>query len=276
MDTPAAGGWKENLEGVLASSRRRSPTELINRIRDLGLVMGHDAGEAVLNAHPELLRHQPELTAAFREIIAAQDITEVEQLLAYQPNGRGSFRDAASRKTDIGVMSSLEAYNRLDHIFDRIDFRSFRRAVVVGCGRRPFTMFRIHDRTAIPEIVGLDVVLEAVVKANELAAKFGYDRMRAELCDGCQYDYGQADIVYVTSMVTPKARVVSRIADTAREDVQVILWEPCSLARLWMESAERELDPRFEVVGRSDIWRNMTRDVFVRFRHGPHRRELDA
>jgi hypothetical protein len=67
-------------------------------------------------------------------------------------------------------------------------------------------------------------------------------------------------------MVSPKAAVVSRIADTAPDEVQIVLWEPYSLGRLWAESAERTLDPRLEITGRTSISRNMTRDVFVRRR----------
>ena len=54
--------WKENLERLLEASQGRTPTELINDIRDLGVSMGHDAGEALLDAHPELYSHQPALT----------------------------------------------------------------------------------------------------------------------------------------------------------------------------------------------------------------------
>jgi hypothetical protein len=268
----ATNRWKEDLERLLAASQDRSPTERINSIRDLGLAMGHEAGEALLQAHPELFAHQPALTEAFRRMILAQDIAEVAQLMKQEVAGRVSFKDVASNKTNIGVLSSTEAYDRLSEIFDHVDFRGCRRAVMVGCGGRPFTMFRLHDMTAVPEIIGLDIVPEAVDMANALTAKLGYDRMHAELCDGLDYDYRGAEIVYVASMVTPKAAVVSRIVDTAPEPVTIILWEPYSLGRLWAEAAEPTLDPRLEVTGRSSVWRNMTRDVFARRRGAPSSR----
>jgi len=43
--------------------------------------MGHDTGEALLDSHPELFAYQPALTEAFRQMITAQDIAEVTQLL---------------------------------------------------------------------------------------------------------------------------------------------------------------------------------------------------
>ena len=199
-------------------------------------------------------------------MVHAQDVAEIRQMLGQDLKGPGSFEQIAAGKTSIGVLSSKDAYRCLDEVFDHVDFRNCRRAVMVGCGGRPFTMFRIHDQTAVPEIVGLDIVPEAVDTANKLAAELGYGRMHAELCDGCDYDYSNAQMVYVASMVSPKAAVVARIADTASDDVQIVLWEPYSLGRLWAESAERTLDPRLEVTGRTSVSRNMTRDVFVRRR----------
>ena len=263
---PKTSSWTEDLHRLLASSKGRTPTELINDIRDLGIAMGHDAGEALLDAHPELFAYQPMLTEAFGRMVHAQDIAEIRQMLEQDLEGSASFERIAAGKTTIGVLSSKDAYHRLDEVFDHVDFRDCRRAVMVGCGGRPFTMFRIHDQTDVPEIIGLDFVPEAVDTANKLAAKLGYDRMRAELCDGRYYDYGEAQVVYVASMVSPKAAVVSRIADTAPKGVQIVLWEPYSLGRLWAENAERMLDPRLEVTGRTRVSRNMTRDVFVKRR----------
>jgi len=260
---PELGAWKRELEQILGSLPGRTPTELINAIRDLGIAMGHDTGEALLETYPEILSHRPALTAAFGKMVQAQDAAEIRQMLDQDLSGPASFGRIAAGKTSTGVLSSKDAYNRLDEVFDHVDFDNCHRAVMVGCGGRPFTMFRIHDQTAVPEIIGLDIVPEAVETANRLAAKLGYAGMRAELCDGCDYDYGEAQVVYIASMVSPKAAVVSRIADTAPDNVQIVLWEPVSLGRLWAENAERTLDPRLEVIGRTSISRNMTRDVFV-------------
>ncbi|WP_217578572.1 class I SAM-dependent methyltransferase [Mesorhizobium sp. GbtcB19] len=258
--------WKGELESFLASAGERTPTELINGIRDVGVAMGHEAGEALLDSHPELFSHRPMLTRAFIEMVHAQDVAEIRQMLDLQEPT--SFGQIAAEKTSIGVMSSKDAYKRLDEVFEHVDFSRCARAVMVGCGGRPFTMFRIHDETRVPEIVGLDVVPQAVETANILAAKLGYTRMRAEFRNGRDHDYRGAQVVYVASMVSPKAAVVSRVADTAPPNLQLVLWEPYSLARLWSERAEETLDRRLEVVGRTRVSRNMTRDVFVRFRPG--------
>ena len=134
---------------------------------------------------------------------------------------------------------------------------------MVGCGWRPVTTFHMHDETSVPEVIGIEIVPDAAETATGLARKLGCDRMQVELCDALDFDYGGAQVVYVASMVTPKAAVVSRILDTADNDVQIVLWEPVSLGRLWVESALRPLDARLAVTGYGTVnW--LTTEIFTR------------
>lgn len=253
------GRRKKDLERVLKSLEHRDRADVFRDIADLAAAMGRDAGEALLDAHPGLFAYTPALTNAYRQFVIAHDIAEASRMLKQDLVGRVAYTDVASKR-------SVALYNRQSTIFDHIDCQDRRRIVMVGCGRNPFTIFHFHDKTAVPEIVGLDLSPEAVETANKLAAKLGYGRVRVELCDGQGYDYGEADIVHVASMVSRKAAVVSRIADTAPEDVQIILWEPCSLGRLWAVSAEATLDPRLEVIGRDSVAPGLTTDLHVRRR----------
>lgn len=258
--------WKDKLEHILASSRDSDPIALIMELRGLGLTMGHEVGDALLASHPEIFAHRPALTEAFRKMVHAQDVAEIAMLLQQEVDGPVSFQNVAAKNTNIGLMSSNYAYNRLNEVFDYLDFRRCQQVVMVGCGGRPFTMFRFHDQTTIPRIIGLDIVPEAVETANTLAARLGYPRIRAELCNGLDYDYGQAQVVYIANMVSPKAAVVARVAETAPDDVTIIVWDPCSLGRLWADRAEDALDSRLEVTGRTSVSQTMTRDIILRRR----------
>jgi hypothetical protein len=258
--------WKDKLEHILARSQDSDPIALIMELRGLGLAMGHEVGDALLASHPEFFAHRPALTEAFRKMVYAQDVAEIAMLLRQEVDGPVSFQNVAAKNTNIGLMSSNYAYNRLNEVFDRLDFSGCQQVVMVGCGGRPFTMFRFHDQTTIPRIIGLDIVPEAVETANTLAARLGYPRIRAELCNGLDYDYGQAQVVYIANMVSPKAAVVARVADTAPDDVTIIVWDPCSLGRLWADRAEDALDSRLEVTGRTAVSQTMTRDIVLRRR----------
>ena len=162
--------------------------------------------------------------------------------------------------------TSFVDYNRSDDMFEKLNFRDCRLLAMVGCGRIPFTIFNVHDKTKIPEIIGLDILPEAINTASRLVSRLGYGRVRFELRDGRSYDYGQTQIVYVAAIVSPKSAVMSRIADTAPDDVQIVVREPFSLARLWLESIEHSLDPRLEITSMGPKSPTMNRDVYLRRR----------
>jgi hypothetical protein len=105
----------------------------------------------------------------------------------------------------------------------------------------------IHDHTTTPEIVGLDTDPQAIDMATRVAAAFAPHRVRVIEDDGVRFDYGTANVVYVANHVSPKTRVLQRIADTAHEQAQVILRDPFGYGCLFAESGVADLDPRFVV-----------------------------
>ena len=253
--------WASVLAALLQSTQGRDPADVIHDLCALGQAMGDETAEALLDADPGLFRHVPALTQAFYQRVVRKEIAESRHLLQQSLDGSVSFREVASPPV-------LRTYNRVREMFERVDFSGCRRFVMVGCGRVPVTMFHVHDRTESAGIVGLDVVPEAVDTARAIAARFGYTRVSAELCDGKEYDYGQAQIVFITNMIASKAAVLSRIAETAPPDVRIIVREPYSLRRLWSESGERSLDSRLEIMGRGSNNATLSRDVYLRRRPG--------
>jgi hypothetical protein len=203
----------------------------------------------------------PALTRAFYQRVVRKEVAESARLLQQVRGGSVSFTDVASSVV-------LRTYHRVREMFERIDFRACGRFVMVGCGRVPVTMFHVHDRTEVTDIIGLDIVPDAVATAREIAARFGYSRVRVELCEGQAYDYRDAQIVFITNMISSKAAVLSRIAETAPPEVRIIVREPYSLRRLWSESGERSLDPRLEVIGRGTAHPTLSRDVYLKRRQG--------
>jgi hypothetical protein len=254
-----ANDWAGALAALLESSQHRDPADVINDLCALAHSMGDEAAEALLDANPTLCRHVPALTQAFYQRVVRKEMAETERLLKHVWDGPVSFRDVAS--PDV-----LRTYNRVREMFERVDFRACRRFVMVGCGRLPETMFHVHDRTETTDIIGLDIVPDAIDTAREMAARFGYSRIRAELCEGQAYEFGEAQIIFITNMVSSKAAVLSRIAETAGADVQVVVREPYSLRRLWSESGERSLDPRLEVTGRGSRNSTLSQDVYLKRR----------
>lgn len=257
MDALNTDYWWGRLEPILASSEGRDADELITEICDLGAEIGNDAGEALLEAHPELFEYKPTLIKVFEQMVIEKDAVMAKLWLDREFDGPVSYLDVADDY-------AKSVYKRPSATFDHVNFRECARAVMIGCGPNPFTIVHIHDMTEVPEIIGLDIVPEAVATTNALADKLGYDRMRAELCDGCDYDFSEAQVIYVASMLARKAAVLSRIIATAPDNVQIVVREPCSIGRLWSESVVHSIDERMEIFNYGPVSRTLTRDVFMR------------
>jgi hypothetical protein len=258
---PSVDQWKEKLNRILKSSQGRDLAEVISDIRDLGAAMGQNAGEALLDANPEFLEYRPALQRAFYDYVIKNEISQTRQILQQDWNGSASFTEVSPDflvdEAGFHLANSLSRliFNRSIDMYDHLDFRGCSRMVLVGCGWMPATLFHVHDKTDVPELVGLDIVPDAIATSNELAKHLGYVRVRTELQDARSYDYSQSQIVYIVGMISEmKSTILSRIADTAPDNVQVLVNEPYSLAQLWEEPAEPSLDPRFEVIGKGKDW----------------------
>jgi len=250
---------KQKLEVLVGSLPNRDPGDLIVDIARLATLAGNDACEALLAAHPEFFDARPILTEANFRRVRQKDVAAVEELLRLRPEHPFVIRDLLSE-------SGRGPYDRVSDMFDCVDFSQCRRLVMVGCGPNPSTIFHIYDKTQIPEIIGLDTLPFAIEMTRAIIERLGLSRVQAELCDGTTFDFAKADVVFVANMVSPKAAVLTRIADTAPENVQIVLREPHSFGRLWAESGEQELDHRLEVLDRprpSD-YVTLSRDVFIR------------
>lgn len=259
--------WKNEIDILLNAAEDQSPPDLLNKVFRLAADIGENGADALLDAHPDLLRYSPLLTRAYHQTVIGKEIAEIERLSALDIPSPMPFKAVAGEPT-------MVTYNRVGSMFDAVDFADCRRLIMVGCGRLPAAMFHVHDRTNIPEIIGLDLLPEAVAAARDLFKRLGYTRARVELSDGGSFDYAGAQIVLIANMVSPKAGVVSRIADTAPEEVRIVVRDPLSLGRLWSDSVERALDPRLEVAGRGDgsgHW-SLSRDLYLKRRASADRK----
>jgi hypothetical protein len=61
--------WKSDLDRILTAAGRHDPSSIVKEISDLGATMGEDVGEALLDGHPELLKHAPAVTRVFNQMV---------------------------------------------------------------------------------------------------------------------------------------------------------------------------------------------------------------
>lgn len=144
------------------------------------------------------------------------------------------------------------AYARMGETLDLCDFSGCRRAIMVGCGPVPDSLFCLHDQTAIPELVGLDHDSAALRMARELVCACGFqDRIRIVGGDARAFDYAGFDLICCSVFAAPRGAVVERIAATAGPGALVILREPSGPGTLLFESVLGALPARFEPLAAS-------------------------
>lgn len=252
---------KDHLERLIDTLPDRNPRDVIMDVSRLAAEAGSDACEALLEKHPELLEARPILAEANFRRIREQDIAAVETLRQHRSDGPVVIRELLSGH-------SRKAYDRVSDMFEHVDFDQCRRLVMVGCGPNPSTIFHVFDRSRIPEIIGLDTLPYAIEMTRTLIDHLGLARVTAERIDGSLFDYRGADIIFIANMVSPKAAVLSRIADTAPANVQIVLRDPHSLGQLWAESGEQGLDHRLYIdsAAQPSDYVSLSRDLFVRRR----------
>lgn len=204
----------------------------------LGFVRGAD--ELTL---ADLVGSCARLRALYGRYACSRELAEANALLA---RGTGIAGLAGGEGGDFAGRS----YARVRDLFEHVDFSGCRALVMVGCGPLPVTLLHIVQRTHVPRLIGLDVDPEAVTSARDVCRGLGLDRVEIRECDGCAFDYCNADVVYIANLVRPKRAVLCRVAETIRLGARVVVREPSAPGELFSERGTDPFDPRWRVLDR--------------------------
>lgn len=222
---------RSELQQILECLKDRDPALVIRELRRLAGEMADGEGDAILAAEPHLMEYRPVVSRLYREVLSQNEKAQAGEILARNSNGPIAFSSVENPLLH-------QVYARTGAMIGHLRLDACERLVLVGSGWIPVTLFYFQDKSAVLEMIGIDVVPDAIQTASVMARLFGYDRARFERADGRHYDFSRAQIVYVVGVVSEKAEVISRIASTAAENVQVVVNEPYSLGHLWHESVE--------------------------------------
>lgn len=111
--------------------------------------------------------------------------------------------------------------------------------VMVGCGPLPETILYLSENTDVKSIVGIDYNQEAIYMAGEMIQSLGQsDKVKLMHYNGVEYDYKNADLIIVANFISPKAKVLQRIANTAKNGAKILVRTPILLGKMLYESAD--------------------------------------
>lgn len=176
---------------------------------------------------------------------------EVKKIMLQSLNEKKSFLDLLSKNL------AMDGYNQVRTEIGMIDWKGKKNVVMVGCGSLPQTILCLYDNTQASNIVGLDNNQESIYIAREMMKNINSSsRINLQHCEGLNYDYGKADLIYVANFIKPKKKVIDRIAQTAKHGANIIVRSPVSFGRMLYEDALDNLNPLLTILKEGDINKN--------------------
>ncbi len=199
------------------------PADLLELVRELD-------DEAAIGrfSEGETAAYRARFGPAVLEFIAEQERTEADALRARTGELDGEISALLGE-------NRWGAYGGMARALELADLAGSKRLAMVGCGPFPDSLFCLHDRTSVPELVGFDRDPDAVAVAASLARALGLDRIRIEAADAAGLDYGGFDAICCSVFATPRHDVLARIAATAPVGATVIVREPVGASVLVFE-----------------------------------------
>lgn len=221
-----------------------------------------ELGERIVAENAVLWEQHALLSQLYSRYLQTQEFQAARKLVREVAQGRHF-------KLKAGGEFAERAYARVRDMFEHCDFSRCRRFVMAGCGPLPVTMFQVLDHTNVPAVVGIDCDLRAVGAAQELFQTRGDLRASVVHGDGQDYDYADANVIYIANMCSPKAAILDAVGRTVSKEAQIIAREPVSLGRLLAENVENSLNDNWRVVGEGEKDRRfLSRHLFLqRIKH---------
>lgn len=157
---------------------------------------------------------------------------------------------------DIHWLGSFDLLFSQDEIKDKyklkyldlqpFDFTDAHTMVFVWCWPMPETMLYMYENTDIKRMIWLDYNYEAIYIAWEMINNLGLDSIELVYSDWSNYDFSDADIIYIPNFVSGKDKILKKIVKTWKESVQIWIHEAQLFNRLLYTNAIYDLHPRLE------------------------------
>ncbi len=262
---PADPACYSRLRDALADFRRTAGShpgeavlqDAIGRLVEIASAIDHPTWETLASGEPALREEHARLGPVYGRHIFRQ---EVEAAAAFFESLARSGRFDHEALTPWGV----SAYRRMRDLFDHVDFTSRRHLIMVGSGPLPVTLIHVHERTAVPRLTSVDVAPSAAEAITRLREGLGWHRLEAITGNGLETDYGDADVVYLANLISPKREILRRVAEQVAPGTPVIVRDPDGPGELFAETAARDLPPGLRHLGAGGgDGRFLSRNVFL-------------
>lgn len=176
-----------------------------------------------------------------KRYLAIKEYESANSLLELGNEGNYSLRDL------LLFQFGKDSYSRVRDLSDRIDFTQIKRLVMVGCGSLPSTLFWLYDHYPAIDYIGLDINANCVALASKVINALNISKVHILNHDGCEFDFSGFDCIFIANQVTPKTRVLDRIAKTSDISAQVVVRNPTFTGKLLAECVRNILPSEFSI-----------------------------
>jgi hypothetical protein len=234
----------------------KTPEEIIASVVALSNQASDQFWENMLENRSDLKHLQDHFAKIYYDYILAMEINEVD-MLSRADTGQDK------RFTSVASPAAITSYERVEDVFSELSLEESQTFVVVGGGHLPVTAIHAIEKVGIKQSICLDISEQTVESVNYLKDKFSWNQLEGICCDGCDYDYSDADVVYIANMVKPKRDVLNRVIDTVKSGTPIIVREPYSLGMLWTDTMGYPVPDALclKTIGPGSVY--LSRDVFL-------------
>jgi hypothetical protein len=155
-----------------------------------------------------------------------------------------------------------DRYDKKIAEFSSLDFSGSKTMVIIGSGPLPKSIIFLAENTKLEKIIGLDNNQEAVFMSGEIISSLGLRKVNLFHKNTIKFNYKDADIIYITGIISQKNKILDRIAETGKDSVQILVDTPRLLSKLLYESVdENSIHPLLKIVNKqhsNNIYNNQT------------------
>ncbi|MEZ5734582.1 MAG: hypothetical protein R3E09_02060 [Novosphingobium sp.] len=252
--------WRDELAALMDVIETKDPKAAINEIVDLSASVPEEEAGTFFREDSAAGHYAVVARQVYSEYILRMENAALDNILAMEIRSGMQFGQVADPEAKM-------AFDRVADIFERLILEPDMRFVMIGCGQLPVTAIHVIERAGCANVICMDVVERAIDASERLKAIFGWPSLHPVHCDGKDFDFGNADVVYIANMVRPKGAVIEQVARTAPPGCQIVVREPYGLGRLWADLGEASLPESLFVSSYGNGSRYLSRDAFLSW-HG--------
>jgi len=140
-----------------------------------------------------------------------------------------------------------DRYYRKEHDIKSINFSDAKTLILVWSWPMPETILYIYENTNIKKIIWIDNNYEAIYISGEMISNLWLENINLIYAEWSEFDYSEADIVYIPWFVHPKDKILDQIAKTCNGNIQILVDSAIFMNKMLYDTVPLDINPRLKI-----------------------------